>query len=203
MIIRKLFKFEAAHIVRDCSTERCRWNMHGHSFKVEVKFRSGFLDDGGMVLDFGVLKVWVKELFEAFDHAYLMWDYESQEYKDNVKKMSRRWVELPFSPSAENMARFFHWMIQKMIDKSHFGNNEKHVTVHSVRVHETDTGYAETEGWEPLVESMKILEMKDIVFSDEIKKDTKIEGIQKILSTDGMTFDYLTPEDKGIWHNTL
>ena len=96
MIIRKLFKFEAAHIVRDCSTERCRWNMHGHSFKVEVKLRSGFLDDGGMVLDFGVLKVWVKELFEAFDHTYLMWNYESQEYKDNVKKMSRRWVDFRF-----------------------------------------------------------------------------------------------------------
>lgn len=204
MIIRKLFKFEAAHIVRDCSTERCKWNIHGHSFKVEVMLKSHQLDMGGMVMDFGLMKPWIKELFEAFDHAYLLWNMESQEFRDNIKSMSRRWVELPFSPSAENMARFFHWYIQKMLDKTQFVNGETGVTVHSVRVHETDTGWAETEGFEPLVKNLDILEQKDIVFSDEIKNDTKIAAIQAILSDDSLKFENKEPERQiRTWPNTL
>ena len=39
MIIRKLFKFENAHIVRGCSTQRCRASLHGHSYKVESTIR--------------------------------------------------------------------------------------------------------------------------------------------------------------------
>lgn len=203
MIIRKLFKFEAAHIVRDCSTERCKWNIHGHSFKVEVKLQSNALDMGGMVMDFGLMKPWIKELFEAFDHAYFMWNMESPEFKEKIKSMSRRWVELPFSPSAENMARFFHWYIQKMIDKSKFANGERGVKVHSVRVHETDTGWAETEGWESLVENLNIFEQKDIVFSEAIREDTKIEAIQHVLSTGELFFEYVEPERQlRTWPNT-
>lgn len=56
MRIRKLFKFEAAHIVRNCSSVRCRQNIHGHSFKVELVLKSGTLDNAGMVMDFGLLK---------------------------------------------------------------------------------------------------------------------------------------------------
>ena len=56
MIIRKLFKFENAHIVRGCSSTRCRSSIHGHSYKVELLFESDFLDDGHMVYDFGLMK---------------------------------------------------------------------------------------------------------------------------------------------------
>jgi len=44
LIIRKLFKFENAHIVRECSTLRCSKNIHGHSYKVEVLLESNYLD---------------------------------------------------------------------------------------------------------------------------------------------------------------
>ncbi len=40
MLIRKLFKFENAHIVRDCTTQRCSENIHGHSYKIEVLLES-------------------------------------------------------------------------------------------------------------------------------------------------------------------
>ena len=36
MLIRKLYGFENAHIVRNCSSDRCRRSIHGHSYKVEV-----------------------------------------------------------------------------------------------------------------------------------------------------------------------
>ena len=44
MIIRKLFKFEGAHIVRDCSSDRCKFSIHGHSYVVEVFLTSDKLD---------------------------------------------------------------------------------------------------------------------------------------------------------------
>ena len=46
MIIRKLFKFEGAHVVRNCSSVRCRENIHGHSYVVEVFIESDRLDRG-------------------------------------------------------------------------------------------------------------------------------------------------------------
>ena len=56
MIIRKLFKFENVHIVRGCSTVRCRSSLHGHSYKIELLFESNFLDNAQMVYDFGLMK---------------------------------------------------------------------------------------------------------------------------------------------------
>ncbi|HIC43651.1 MAG TPA: 6-carboxytetrahydropterin synthase QueD, partial [Sulfurimonas sp.] len=55
MLIRKLFKFENAHIVRGCSTQKCRSSIHGHSYEIEVLFESNFLDNGQMVYDFGLM----------------------------------------------------------------------------------------------------------------------------------------------------
>lgn len=46
MIIRKQFKFEGAHIVRNCTSQRCRENIHGHSYIVEVFITSDKLDHG-------------------------------------------------------------------------------------------------------------------------------------------------------------
>lgn len=187
MIIRKLFRFESAHIVRGCSTDRCRWNIHGHSFRVEVFLRSDVLDNAGMVMDFGLLKPWVKEIFEAFDHSYLMWSAEGEEFRNSIRAMSRRWIELPFSPTAENLARFFHWMIARILDRTQFRNGESGIEVKSVRVHETDTGYAETEGMEALVAELDGMEPGSIVFSPEVCADTRISEIMSVLSSeDGM-----------------
>ncbi|MEA3371400.1 MAG: 6-carboxytetrahydropterin synthase, partial [Campylobacterota bacterium] len=100
MIIRKLFKFENAHIVRGCSSVKCRESIHGHSYKVELLFESNFLDNGQMVYDFGLMKQNMKALVESFDHAIAFWSGDSSEYLKDMKKHSDRWVELPVSPSA-------------------------------------------------------------------------------------------------------
>ena len=77
MIIRKLFKFEGAHIVRNCSSVRCKKSIHGHSYVVEVFFSSDGFDNGMMVMDFGLMKGTIKDFIDGFDHAYSMWDKES------------------------------------------------------------------------------------------------------------------------------
>lgn len=189
-MIRKLFRFEAAHIVRGCSTDRCRWNIHGHSFKVELMLRSDTLDNAGMVMDFSLMKLWIKDLFESVDHSYLMWSQESEEFKQSIREMSRRWVEFPFSPTAENLARYFHWFAQKILDRTVFLNGENGVAVSSVRVHETDTGYAETEGMEPLVMEMGNIPLSDFVFSPEILSDTGIGEVMSVLKSEDAVFTY-------------
>ena len=80
MIIRKLFKFEGAHIVRNCSSEKCRENIHGHSYIVEVFITSDKLDDGYMIMDFCRLKK-VKDFIESFDHTYSLWHKEDEDFK--------------------------------------------------------------------------------------------------------------------------
>ena len=57
MIIRKLFKFEGSHIVRNCTSDRCSHSLHGHSYKVELFLTADHLDNAGMVVDFGLLAV--------------------------------------------------------------------------------------------------------------------------------------------------
>jgi hypothetical protein len=71
VIIRKLFKFENAHIVRGCSTQRCSFNIHGHSYKVEVLLESDYLDNGDMVYDFGLIKLRIKDLIAVSVFAFV------------------------------------------------------------------------------------------------------------------------------------
>lgn len=143
MIIRKLFKFEGSHIVRNCYSERCKYSLHGHSYKVELKLEANELDFAQMVLDFGVLKGTVKDLIDSFDHCHVIWNRDHHTYKEDMRKYSARWIETPMSPSAESLAIMFHYLITKIINNTVFKNGEGEIKVHSVRVHETDTGYAE------------------------------------------------------------
>jgi 6-pyruvoyltetrahydropterin/6-carboxytetrahydropterin synthase len=124
MIIRKLFKFENAHIVRGCSTQRCSQNIHGHSYQVEVLLESNYLDDGQMVYDFGLMKLSIKDIIDSFDHAITLYSGDSQEYIDDMKKHSARWIELPVSPSAEQFSRVFFLLIERILECTYMCNGE-------------------------------------------------------------------------------
>lgn len=144
MIIRKLFKFEGAHIVRNCSSIRCKKSIHGHSYVVEVFFTGKGLDNGQMIMDFGLMKGTIKDLIDSFDHAYSLWNKESDEFKKFMKDNSDRWIEMPVSPSAESYSLMLLYIIDKIVKATEFNNGEQDVQVSSVRVHETATGYAES-----------------------------------------------------------
>ncbi len=92
MLIRKLFKFESAHIVRDCSTRRCSRSLHGHSYKIELLLEAHALDQGQMVYDFGLLKQGPRELIDAFDHAVTLWANDDPDYIAACQRHSERWV---------------------------------------------------------------------------------------------------------------
>jgi len=171
MLIRKLFKFENAHIVRNCSTKRCRASLHGHSYKVEILFESNFLDHGQMVYDFGLMKLHMKTLIDAFDHAITLWSGDDRAYLQDMQKHSERYVILPVSPSAEQFSRVFFLLIDKVLELTTTINDEKNVHLHSVIVHETDTGYAQCFYEDAYSELMGKIDLEDILFSEGIKEE--------------------------------
>jgi len=173
LIIRKLFKFENAHIVRDCSTLRCSKNLHGHSYKIEVLLESNYLDNGQMVYDFGLTKLYIKEIIDSFDHAITIWREDNREYREAMKKYSLRWIELPVSPSAEQFSRVFFLIIDRILECSIMVNGEREVRLNSIIVHETDTGYAQCFREDAFNKNMGKINLEDIEFSNQIKLEWK------------------------------
>jgi len=171
MLIRKLFKFENAHIVRDCTTQRCSENIHGHSYKVEVLLESNYLDDGQMVYDFGLTKLYIKELIDSFDHAITLWSKDDSAYLEAMKKYSNRWIELPVSPSAEQFSRVIYLMVERILECTQMQNGEKEVNLHSIIVHETETGYAQGFKEDAHSEQMGKINLEDIVFSAQVQSE--------------------------------
>lgn len=171
MIIRKLFKFENAHIVRGCSSHRCRASLHGHSYKIEVLFESNFLDNGQMVYDFGLVKRNIKDLIDSFDHAITLWEQDDADYIADMKKHSDRWVQLPVSPSAEQFSRVIFVMVDALMKLTTTVNGEKEVKLHSVIVHETDTGYAQGFEADAYSEQMGRIDLEAIRFSDGVRAE--------------------------------
>lgn len=143
MIIRKLFKFTNKHIVRNCSSNRCKYSIHGHTYQVEIFLEGNKLDNGSMILDFGILKGPVKNIFKAFENSYSYWSKESCEFQSYIIENNRKILELPFSPSAECYSIFFFYLIDRILSNTKFSNGEGKISLKSVRVHETETGYAE------------------------------------------------------------
>ncbi|MCJ8146454.1 6-carboxytetrahydropterin synthase [Acinetobacter sp. A3.8] len=171
MLIRKLFKFENAHIVRNCSSDRCKRSIHGHSYKVEVLLQANRLDHGQMVYDFGLMKGIIKDLIDSFDHAITFWDKDDADYVAACKNFSARWIALPVSPSAEQFSRVFFFLVDAVLKHTNMQNGEGDVTIHSVIVHETDTGYAQCFREDIENVQMGELSLAEIVFSEQVKSE--------------------------------
>lgn len=170
MLIRKLFRFENSHVVRGCSTARCKYNLHGHSYEVEVLLEANALDHGQMVYDFGLLKLFVGELIDSFDHATTLWSGDEAAFNDILRQMSRRWVELPVSPSAEQYARVIFIMVDMALRAVHKSNGESSdLAVHSVIVHETRTGYAQAFVYDIANPKMGLIDPSALRFSEDVR----------------------------------
>ncbi len=171
MLIRNLFKFENAHVVRNCTSDRCKRSIHGHSYKVELLLKASKLDHGQMVYDFGLLKGVIKDLFDSFDHAICFWEKDDPQYIDACKTFSARWISLPVSPSAEQFSRIFFYLAQQVLKSTITQNGEGDVEVYSVIVHETDTGYAQSFLEDIQNEQMGLLNLEGIVFSEQVQSE--------------------------------
>ena len=61
--------FAAAHFLKDYHG-KCE-NLHGHNYKVYAHARGTELDEGGMLLDFGILKGALRSVCKILDHTNL------------------------------------------------------------------------------------------------------------------------------------
>ncbi|RAZ60711.1 6-pyruvoyl trahydropterin synthase family protein [Campylobacter hyointestinalis] len=171
MIIRKLYDYENAHIVRFCSSKRCKESIHGHSYKCEVLLSSNYLDNAEMVYDFGLMKQGIKTIIDSFDHSTTLYAKDDIEYKNDIKRHSRRWIELPLNPSAEQFSRVFFVLIDRLLELTNMINGENGVKLHSIIVHETATGYAQCFREDAYNPNMGKINLEDIIFSDGIKEE--------------------------------
>ena len=142
----KVFKFECSHILDSSYTKPCQ-QIHGHSYKVEVHFISNELNKNGMVIDFGEIKDLLKEVFDKFDHAFVV-STEEKLQKIGLDK-SMKTVIMNCNPTAENMAFYFWDQVKKILIKSGYADerspSRRYQCVFDIkiRVWETDTGCAE------------------------------------------------------------
>ena len=82
--------FAAAHFIKNYHG-KCE-NLHGHNYKVRVFVSGNKLDEGGMLLDFGILKKALREITGTLDHSNLN---EHPSFLDG-------------NPSAERIAKLIH-----------------------------------------------------------------------------------------------
>lgn len=171
MIIRKEFRVESSHIVRNCSSHRCSHSVHGHSAVIEVLLEGNKLDNAGMLYDFGLMKGTVKQFIDSMDHCHLIWSKDDPEYNEFFRKTNDRWIELPFNPSAEQLSMFVHYYVQKIIDQTIKKNGEDvNLKVNGVVYHETTTGYAQCN--EQDVQNWFDPEWENVInFSDGVMRD--------------------------------
>ena len=171
MVIRKLFRFENAHIVRHCTSRRCSRSLHGHSYKVELFFEASSLDRGQMVYDFGLTKGMIKDFIDSFDHAITLWSGDDPAYLRDMKRWSERWVELPVNPSAEQFARTIFLLVDRVLQQTEMANGEAEVRLQAVIVHETETGYARAEREDAYDSTMGPTNLDTILFSERVRQE--------------------------------
>ncbi|WP_138416053.1 6-carboxytetrahydropterin synthase QueD [Aquibacillus sediminis] len=118
VLVSKEFTFDAAHHLH-CYEGKCK-NLHGHTYKVIFGI-SGYVDEIGLVIDFGTIKqIWKDQIEIHLDHRYL---------NETLPAMNT---------TAENMVV---WIYEKMEQALDAQPNE--CRVEFVKLYETPTSYAE------------------------------------------------------------
>ncbi|RHW41986.1 6-carboxytetrahydropterin synthase QueD [Neobacillus notoginsengisoli] len=121
VLVSKEFTFDAAHHLHDYEG-KCK-NLHGHTYKVIFGI-SGFVDERGLVIDFGDIKeIWKSEIEVFLDHRYL---------NETLP---------PMNTTAENMVV---WIYEKMAESlENRAEQFNGARVEFVRLYETPTSFAE------------------------------------------------------------
>ena len=137
--LTKEFSFEAAHALGGYDGP-CR-EIHGHSYRLFVTIKGEPSTDPmnpkqGMVMDFGVLKKIVhEEIISRFDHALVLRSSADKELLKLLTAQFDNLIEVDYQPTCENMLDDFSRRI--------IGRLPEGVTLHSLRLHETASSYAE------------------------------------------------------------
>lgn len=123
VLVSKEFTFDSAHHLH-CYEGKCK-NLHGHTYKV-VFGLSGFVDDRGLMMDFGDIKeIWKNEIEIYLDHKYL---------NETLP---------PMNTTAENIVVWIYEKMAEALLKEERQQLYLGARVEFVRLFETPTSYAE------------------------------------------------------------
>lgn len=108
--------FDSAHFLQEYDG-KCR-NIHGHRWRVVATMKAESLKNSGqergMVLDFGDFKRDLKAMVDFYDHAFLIEAGSlSKKLYEALIEENFKLIELPFRPTAENMAKYFYDQLSK------------------------------------------------------------------------------------------
>lgn len=138
--ITKLFTFETGHALYGYDG-KCK-NVHGHSYKLSVTVFGQPISDNtnvkfGMVIDFSDLKKIVKEeIVDVFDHATVF--NKNTPHVDLARELQNRGhnvLLVDYQPTSEMMVIDFAKKIKKRLPKN--------IQLHSLKLQETESSYAE------------------------------------------------------------
>jgi 6-pyruvoyltetrahydropterin/6-carboxytetrahydropterin synthase len=123
VLVSKEFTFDAAHHLH-CYEGKCK-NLHGHTYKVVFGI-SGYVDDRGLLMDFGDIKeIWKNEIEIYLDHRYL---------NETLP---------PMNTTAENIVVWIYEKMKEDLAKKENKGRYIGARVEFVRLFETPTSYAE------------------------------------------------------------
>ena len=138
--ITKQFSFETGHALYGYDG-KCK-NVHGHSYKLSVTVIGTPIVDRsnvkfGMVIDFSDLKKIVREeIVDVFDHATVFNETTPHvELANELKSRGHHVILVNYQPTSENMVTDFAKKIKDRLPQS--------VALHSLRLQETETSFAE------------------------------------------------------------
>ncbi len=135
MKISKDFRWEMGHRLQ-CHKGKC-FNLHGHSYMLQVEFEGKIDTNTGMVLDYFVVKDIVAPIVDKLDHTVIVWE-KDPELITMLKNLNTAHVIMPFETTAENLVGYF-------LDKISKADLPSGISKIKVRVCETENTYAEDE----------------------------------------------------------
>ena len=82
-------------------------NLHGHNYLVEFHVTGTDVDELGRVVDFAVInKLFKGWIDDNWDHGFILWDQDRNAIDALQQVTPSRIFEMPYNPTAENMARY-------------------------------------------------------------------------------------------------
>jgi 6-pyruvoyltetrahydropterin/6-carboxytetrahydropterin synthase len=177
MEIVKKFNFEMAHIVRHAWSTRCSHSIHGHSYVAELVFERDdsdhLMDDGQMVVDFGLIKKYIFPFIDSFDHTTLLWKQDDPWVINFFTANFDRVVLCSASSSCEMMAAIFLCAVNLILRQLKCSDNYwKGVICKKVIIHETKSGRAECDLHSSWLHQLDLTTwVKTLVFSEAIQEE--------------------------------
>lgn len=135
MKIAKDFRWEMAHRLQ-CHKGKC-FNLHGHSYKLQVEFEGNIDTNTGMVLDYFDVKDIVGPIVDELDHSVIIWE-KDEILLEKISELNSAHVVVPFESTAENLVVYF-------LNKISQASLPEEIFKIKVRVCETENTYAEDE----------------------------------------------------------